>query len=289
MSARADRARREAAFLRQIRYFFDQCGFCEVRTPVRVRTPALEDTIDAIPAGNMWLRTSPELHMKRLICDGLTQIYQLGPCFRAAEFGRLHRNEFTMLEFYEAPGDYQTILERTQQLLATLLPERWAGPWERLTVDEAFRRYANVSAQDALERGEFDFLLVDRIERNLGHQQPTVLIDYPAPLAALARRSPANPAVAERWELYIDGIEIANAYSELTDAAEQRQRFEECAVYRQQDGRDQYALDEAFLAALEEGMPPCGGVAVGIDRLLMRYADQKRLSDVLLFPDEESP
>ncbi len=293
MSVRAESLQLRASVYREIRGYLDSQGFCEVSTPVRVRIPALEDTIDAIPAGSWWLRTSPELHMKRLIQAGAERIYQLGPCFRAGEHGRRHRSEFCMLEFYEGNADYRDILRRTQGLfrhvsraLAVTEAAFWGSEWEVLTVEEAFRRYTHISAVQAVEQGDFDYLLVDRIERHLGVGRPTVLIDYPTKLAALARRSPQNPEVAERWELYANGLELANAYSELVDAGEQRARFEESASTRAHAGHEVYPLDEAFLGALEAGMPPTGGIAIGVDRLIMAMGKTDNIADTLAFPRE---
>ena len=206
MSVRAESLQLRASVYREIRGYLDSQGFCEVSTPVRVRIPALEDTIDAIPAGSWWLRTSPELHMKRLIQAGAERIYQLGPCFRAGEHGRRHRSEFCMLEFYEGNADYRDILRRTQGLfrhvsraLAVTEAAFWGSEWEVLTVEEAFRRYTHISAVQAVEQGDFDYLLVDRIERHLGVGRPTVLIDYPtkagSPSAAVSAESRGRRAL----------------------------------------------------------------------------------------------
>lgn len=282
--------------LHAIRCFFHNRGFVEVETPVRLATPALELHIDAEPAGDHWLRTSPELHMKRLLADGMERIFQMGPCFRRGERGDRHHPEYTMLEWYRAHADYTDILADTKALLAhcaqavlgrtdlvyrgqaiALLPQ-----WERIPVAEAFQRWAGWNPATAWDAERFDLDLVEKVEPNLPRGVPVVLTDYPAPAAALARRKPADPQLAERWELYIGGLELANAYSELTDPAEQRARFEACARDRRALGKDAYPLDEAFLAALAK-MPPSGGIALGVDRLAMLFADARSLDDVMAF------
>ena len=279
--------------LRLIRTFFDGRDYLEVQTPVSVETPALEDYIDAIPADSQWLRTSPELHMKRLIQAGHPRVFQVGPCFRAGEYGTRHRPEFTMLEWYCANADYRDILQETQDLLEAVVtglgrsePLAYLneiidlGTCEVCTVRETFAKFTDADPA-ALSTTEFDRLLVETVEPRLGRGCPFYMIDYPAAMAALARTSPADPSIAERWELYIAGLEIANAYSELVDPVEQRRRFETCAELRRRDGREAYPIDEKFLAALEAGMPPTAGCALGIDRLLMVLANTDDIADVL--------
>ncbi len=300
--------------LHATRSFFHDRGFTEVETPVRLRTPALEAHIDAEPAGDHWLRTSPELHMKRLLAAGFEKIFQLGPCFRMGERGDRHHPEYTMLEWYRAHADYTDILADTKALIAHLagsLAEGGATPpgallqpagpeappcqmayqhqtidllprWERITVREAFVRWAGWDPVAAWDEDRFNLDLVEKVEPALPRDVPVVLTDYPAPAAALARRKPSDPAVAERWELYIGGLELANAYSELADPVEQRSRFEEAARARRARGKEVYPVDEAFLAALA-AMPPSGGIALGFDRLVMLFADAPTLDGVTAF------
>ena len=283
--------------LRAIRQFFDARGFLEVETPVRIAVPAMELHIDAMPAGDAWLRTSPELHMKRLLAAGCERVYQLGPCFRQGECGARHHPEFTMLEWYRTPADYRDILAETKALIAAVaeaaLGHTWLDycrthielmpVWEVLTVAEAFRTFAGWNPVECFDADRFDLDMVNKVEPNLPTTGPVVLMDYPAAVAALARRKPEDPRVAERWELYIGGIEIANAFSELTDPAEQRARFEACAAQRRALGKPVYPLDEDFLAALESGLPPAAGIALGVDRLVMLLAGAFSLDDVLPF------
>ena len=266
-----------------VRQFFLENDYLEVTTPVRLPTPALELHIDAPASGDHFLRTSPELHMKRLIAAGYQRIFQIGPCFRQGEVGKLHQPEFTMLEWYRANTNYRDILSETQQLINTLcenlgipcLPE-----WEVLSIREAFLKYADWDPITDFDADRFDLDLVERVEPALSKAWPVVLIDYPAPLAALAKKS---RDVAERWELYINGIEIANAYSELNDAKEQRARFKECAHERESLGKTVYPLDEAFLSALEN-MPDAGGIAVGMDRLTMALTGIGNIEAITAFP-----
>ena len=280
-----------------IRRFFRERGFLEVETPVVLPANAPEATIDAVPAGAGWIRTSPELHMKRLLAAGCENIFQLGPVARAGEHGRWHHPEFTLLEWYRARAGYLEILADTKALLAFLAAElrggtdfAWQGKpvsfaqdlWEKASVSQAFIQHAGWDPARNFDPDRFDLDLVTRVEPALPPDHPVVLIDYPAPLAALARRKPDDPLRAERWELYLGGVELANAYSELTDPAEQRARFEEANAARAKRGAKPYPLDEPFLAALAQ-MPPSGGIALGVDRLLMILADVDSLDGVLPF------
>ena len=273
--------------LRSIRTFFYGLDYTEVDTPVRVASPALEDYIDATPSGDQWLRTSPELHMKRLLAAGYERIFQIGSCFREGEFGNRHRPEFTMLEWYEAKADYRVILDQTQSLLRqvsqdlSLRVAYLAQEWQVLTVHEAFMKFTGKSVEEFIELGTFEEVLCLEIEPYLGVESPTVLIDYPSSMAALSKKKEENPLLAERWELYIDGLEIANAYSELTDADEQLMRFEETLSLRQRDGRESYSIDQKFMEALKKGMPESGGIAVGVDRLCMAFLEVDNISEVV--------
>ncbi len=284
--------------LQACRGFFEAAGFLEVETPVRIPAPAAELQIDAPSAGGAWLRTSPELHMKRLLAAGCTRLYQIGPCFRVGERGRRHNPEFTLLEWYRTPADCWDILRDCEALLRQVVSRvtggsrvTWDGrgvdvalPWVRLTVREAFRQYAGWDPVAAFDADRFDHDLVAKVEPALAaYDRPVVLVEYPAPVAALARLKPGDPAVAERWELYVGGLELANAYSELTDPAQQRARFVACNAERQAAGRAVYPLDEHFLAALERGLPPCGGIALGIDRLAMVVCGAASIDEVRPF------
>ncbi len=282
--------------LAAIREYFLRNGFIEVETPVCLNVPALELHIDAQSAGDRWLRTSPEFHMKRMLAAGYEKIFQMGPCFRRGERGARHRPEYTMLEWYRAGVGYAEIMADAKGLVAhvaqsaigrtslnylgqdiELLPR-----WERITVADAYRQWAGWDPVAQFDAERFDLDLVDKVEPQLPRDVPVILTDYPAEAAALARRKPFNPRVAERWELYIGGMEIANAYSELTDVQEQRARFEACAAARREMGKEAYPIDEEFLAALAD-MPPAGGIALGVDRLVMLLANAANVDEVIAF------
>lgn len=294
----ASAARLRARFRSALRGFFDSRGFLEVSTPVWLRANAPEEYIDAIPALHGWLRTSPELAMKRLLAAGLHAIYQLGPCFRRDESGRIHRPEFAMLEWYRAPASSADILDDARALLEHLARSLngsssiqrdgtdislSAADWELIPVSDAFLRHAGWDPAENFDPDRFDLDLVSLVEPALPKSHPVVLCHYPAPLASLARRLPDDPLRADRWELYIAGVEIANAYGELNDPAEQRARFREANAVRTARGAPPYPLDEDFLADLAR-MPPAGGIALGVDRLLMLLSGADSLDAVLPFP-----
>ena len=283
--------------LRAVRDFFYAQDFIEVETPVRIPAPALETHIDAPPSGRAWLRASPELHMKRLLADGCPRLFQIGPCFRSGECGRRHNPEFTMLEWYRAGADYTDILRDTEALLAHVFQQACghttfayrgqtidlARPWHCHTVREAVRTWAGWDPAEHWDPDRFDADLVGLVEPALPQDKPCVLTDYPAPAASLARLKAEDPRVAERWEVYVGGLELANAYSELCDPAAQRARFLEAAAERRALGKEVYPLDEPFLAALEQGLPPCGGIALGIDRLVMLACGATDIAEVRPF------
>lgn len=283
--------------LQAIRDYFTSNAYIEVETPLRVPAPALELHIDALPCGEAYLRTSPELYMKRLLVRGLDRIFELGSCFRDGERGRRHNPEYTMLEWYRTGIDYEEMIRVTQSLLIHVLQEvlgrkrlEYRGrrvevdaPWHRLTVSEAFGQFAGWDPVRDFDDDRFDLDLVEKVEPGLPLDRPVVLKDYPVQLAALAKCRNDTPPVAERWELYVGGIELADAYSELTDAEEQRRRFELCRDQRASRGKPVYPIDEAFLAALAEGLPPCAGVALGVDRLVMLMTNAEHIEDVRTF------
>ena len=285
--------------MQSIRAFFHAEGFDEVETPLVLKTPCMELHIDAIPSGDGFLRTSPELSHKKLLAQGAEKIFEIGKCFRLGEKGRLHNPEYTMLEWYRTHSDYNAALADTQALLSNVwrkgTPSEVTGPtkrtgyvgrvtspgdWEIWTIAEVFEKYAGWNPVEEFDADRFDLDLVEKVEPALPKDCPVVLKDYPAELCALARLKPGNPKVAERWELYLGGIEIANAYSELTDPVEQRKRFEYWGEQRRALGKEVYPIDEEFIEALET-MPPASGVALGVDRLLMILTGAKHISEVL--------
>ncbi|MHB8771719.1 MAG: EF-P lysine aminoacylase EpmA [Syntrophales bacterium] len=300
LSAKADALRLRAAMIRAIRRFFLTRDFLEIETPLRIPAPAPEPHIDAVPADGWFLHTSPELCMKRLLAAGYPNIFQICRCFRAGERGLRHLPEFTLLEWYRAGADYRALMQDCEALISSVAADlgrsgvlAWQGrridltpPWDRITVREAFARYAPLSAEEALSGNRFDELMVDAIEPRLGGDRPVFLYDYPAPLGALARLKPDDPGVAERFELYIASLELANAFSELTDADEQRLRFAAAARDRRRANRVAYPMPEPFLASLSR-IPPSAGIALGVDRLAMLFADRAAIDAVVAFVPEE--
>ena len=288
-----------AAVVGLIRRFFRSRGYLEVETPIRIPAPAPEAHIEAERSGNRYLHTSPELAMKRLLAQGQPRIFQICKCFRQLERGRNHLPEFTLLEWYTAQQDYHHMMAQTEELINFVAQGLGRGetfayaersinlarPWRRLTVAEAFACYAEFSVEQALDRDRFEEIMVDEIEPRLG-LAPVFLCDYPAQLGALARLKPSDPAVAERFELYIGGMELCNAFTELTDPYEQRRRFELERQVRRRAGRDVYPLPEPFLKSLA-GMPPATGNALGVDRLVMLFADAACIDEVVAFTPEE--
>lgn len=286
-----DRAQSDISFeavVAAIRAYFDGLGFAEVETAEQIAAPAPEEYIDLLPAGNgLYFRASPELQMKQLLAAGAEKIYQIGPCWRANESGPFHRTCFTMLEWYRANATSAEILADTRNLLAFVARETrgqttfsWQGMpldvspagWQEISVQAAFQRWAGWDPIAIHDADRFDMDLVSRVEPALPKHVPVVLKDYPARLASLARTKPENPALADRWEVYLCGLELANAYGELTDPEEQRARFEAANRFRQARGAATYPLDEAFLSALAH-MPPSSGIALGVDRLHLLLAD----------------
>jgi len=272
-----------------------------------VPSPGLELHLDALEVRGTraprFLHTSPEYHMKRLLAAGMPRIYQLCKVYRGEELGRLHEPEFTMLEWYRARTDFHAMMRDTEELAAAVARELsdtsvivgergaidLAPPWERLTVNEAFERHAGVRVSSLLPDEEaFYRTLIERVEPELGRSRPTFLTHYPASMASLARLSPQDPLVAERFEAYVDGIELCNGFSELTDAAEQRARLEADLAQRERLGEPPYPIDERFLAALEHGMPESAGNALGVDRLLMLLLGQPDIGSVLAFGAERA-
>jgi lysyl-tRNA synthetase class 2 len=284
-----------ARVMRGTRDFFMDRGYLEVETPLRVRVPAMEDHIDAEPSGGCWLRTSPELHMKRMLCAGYERIFQIGACFRRGERGERHLPEYTMLEWYWAGAESEDLIPETLALLKAVAGVAGktifdgvdlAAEPQVITVQEAFEAWAGWDPVAGFDADRFDVDLVEKVEPVIALEKgPVILKDFPAARAALSRLRTEDARVADRWELYLGGVELANAYTELTDAEEQRKRFLGCAEGRNERGQDLYPLDEAFLGALQNGMPACAGIALGMDRLLMRLLGTSDIRDVVAFTD----
>jgi len=289
-----------AIIIQTIRQYFIQKGFLEVETPLRIPAPAPEANIEAIPSLEWFLQTSPELCMKRLLASEFELIFQICHCWRKGERGQRHIPEFTILEWYRANAGYSMLMHDCESLInnianalsrnskiifqgneITLTP-----PWERLTVRNAFERFGGCSMDEALESDMFDEIMVDLIEPSLGISSPTFLLDYPAERAALARLKDNDLTVAERFELYIGGIELANGFSELTDTNEQRTRFTLEEQFRRSNGQIPYPEPTKFLEELHT-MPPSAGIALGIDRFVMVMLDTINIDDVVAFTPED--
>ena len=295
---------RRARLVASLRAFFDARGFLEVETPIVVPSPGLDVHLSAFtlvtPTARppRFLSTSPEYQMKRLLGAGHARIYQLTKAFREDELGERHNPEFTMLEWYRAPAAVEDIMRDTEQLVARVTGGRVSladrsidttPPFRRLTVTEAFDTFAHVQADETLRIAEHDEdrffkLLVDHVEPALEALDHAVfLTEYPASQASLARTKPGDPRVAERFELYVAGVELCNGFGELTDAREQRARFEHDQAMRRERGLPVYPIDQRFLEALERGLPPCSGNALGVDRLVALACGTRDIADVLAF------
>jgi len=289
-----------ARILQGIRQFFIENSYLEVETPHRIPTPAPESHIDAIPSDTWFLHTSPELCMKRMMAAGYEKIFQICRCWRERERGGLHLPEFTLLEWYRAEGDYHSLMEECEGLIRFVartigLEQKLifrsheidlSEPWERISVKEAFRCYSKTSMAKALERNLFDEIMVQDVEPKLGIEKPTFIYDYPGVRGALARLKQEDQTVAERFELYMGGLELANGFSELVDSEEQRRRFHIENANRQSFGKPIYSIPDKFLAELDN-MPPSAGIALGVDRLVMVFLDVETIDEVVAFTPED--
>jgi lysyl-tRNA synthetase class 2 len=306
-----------------IRQWFANEGFVEVETPILQVSPGAEVHLSGFatdwetPDGEeeeevRWLHSSPEFAMKKLLAGGMPKIFQFARVFRNAEGSALHHPEFTMLEWYRAKAGYEALMADCAALLAlTGVRElRWEGKTcdptatpERLTVAEAFDRHAGVDllaavgnaemlakqADIAMHAGDswddvFFRIMFDRIEPRLGMGRPTILCEYPISMAALARAKPDDPRVAERFELYACGVELANAFGELTDPAIQRARLQADMDEKERLYGLRWPIDADFLAALDHGLPASSGIALGFDRLVMLATGARHIEDVLWLP-----
>lgn len=334
LAARRDKLAVRGRILAELRAFFAAAGYVEVETPALQISPGLEPHLKAFAAtlhdprdGSVrpfYLHTSPEFAMKKLLAGGLPRIWQLAHVFRDGERSATHHPEFAMLEWYRAGVSYRELMDECEGLLrrvqaaADVPAFRWRGrnadangPWQRLTVAQAFERYAGIdllatipdparpnpallgSAAVAIgiepHPGDdwetlFFRIFLERIEPHLGIGAPTIVFEYPVSMAALSRQKPEDPRLAERFELYVCGLELANAFGELTDPAEQRARFAADQARKKALYDETYPVDEDFLAALEYGLPECAGIALGFDRLVMLSTGAERLEDVLWAP-----
>ncbi len=313
---------RRSLLIREVRQFFDQRGFLEVETPMMQLVAGGAAARPFITHHNaldmdLYLRIAPELYLKRLLVGGLERVYEINRNFRNEGIDTRHNPEFTMLEFYQAYADYHDLMILTEEFLPHLCRVLLGGeeltyqgvrinlspPWPRLTVVEALRKVGGIPEEDlegaerlravAAHRGIpvqagwgwgklVDALMAHLVEPHL--VQPTFLLDFPLELSPLARSQPDDPRLAQRFELFVAGLELANAYTELNDPQEQRQRLEEQLRAREGGDEEAHRMDEDFVRALEYGMPPAAGEGIGIDRLVMLFADSPSIRDVILFP-----
>jgi lysyl-tRNA synthetase class 2 len=316
--ARLEYVQARAHALAKLREVFAARGFLEVETPLLVPSPGLEIHLEAVSAGGGYLITSPEYQMKRLLAAGFERIFQVCKCFRANEHGAQHSSEFTMVEWYRAFADIDAIVDDTEQLVHAVCGDHARvgsrridvkPPWKRMTVRAAMETFAGVRVDGAEPAADlvaevrragievadgtawddaFFAAFLARVEPAIAAlDHALVLEDWPAPLAALARRKDGDAKTALRFEAYIGGIELANAFDELTDPVEQRARFVDDQRIRTERGKPVYPLDEKLLAALAEGLPPSAGIALGFDRLVMLATGAASIDQVLTFSTDE--
>lgn len=302
--------RLRAEMLRRVRRFFDDRGFVEVETPLVSADTVVDRHLDPFcvsASGSsrpLWLQTSPEFCMKRLLAAGGPSIYQITRAFRQEEQGPLHNPEFTIVEWYRVGDGMAEGIALLSELCEAMLGR---GPAERLTYADAFQRHLGldphtadshalataarslgINAPDSLSPddrdGRLDLLLSERIQPHLGVGRPAILHDFPPSQAALAKVRPGPPPVAERFELYVSGIELANGYHEMTDPSELRRRSAAANLQRQADGKSPLPEGNRLLAAMEAGLPAATGVALGLDRVVMLAAGAKTIQEVIAFP-----
>jgi len=321
--------------IKAIRAFFDEEKFHEVETPTVIAQPPAESYVEVFEttllnrhrnAQKAYLATSPEVALKKLIVAGIGNCYSLTKSFRNTEMqGNLHNPEFTILEWYRVGADYRDIMGDCERLLISIANAVGSGfpkqgrtlihyqgkaidispPWERVTVAQAFRTFAQVDFEEFLDYEKakqifvkkgytlapdttweelYNQIFLNEVEPHLGKNKPTILYEFPGSMAALAKQKESDPRFAERFEFYIAGLELGDAYSELTDWKEQERRFDEEMDTIRKNGKTTYDYDHDFIDALKAGLPTCSGIAVGVDRLVMLFADQTDIGKTLFFP-----
>ena len=311
---------KRAELLRKSRSFFDDRGFFEVQTPLLSADTVVDRHLDPVPVSlpsdpleldrgtPMWLQTSPEFAMKRILASGAQAIYEITPAFRVGEVGDFHNPEFTMLEWYRVGDSIDQGMDLLSEFVAHVLD---CPPANRITVSQAFQNAVgvdplsldaselrslcdanNVEAPTSLDPDDwdtwFDLLFTDRVQPTLGIEQPIVMHDYPASQAALAKIRDGEPPVAERFELFYRGTELANGYHELLDADELMQRNVKVNEERRRDGKAALPESSQLLAAMKHGLPACSGVALGFDRLVMLSTGARTIAEVLAFPTDRA-
>ncbi len=279
--------------LNRIRIFFNKRDYLEVETPVMVKCPGIDPYIEPIISGEgFYLATSPELHMKRLLSEGLDKIYQITRSFRSEESGSLHNNEFTILEWYRAGSNYLDMMHETEVLISQLCgsdiidENRFTFPFKRITVDELFNKVAGWEPSCNWDEDRYFRDWAEKIDPYLMSIDAVFVMDFPASLAALSKLKKDNSLVCERFELYLYGVEIANAYSELTGLTEHELCFKNALKRRQELGKQIYQIDSGFMEAVKKGIPESGGIALGVDRLVMVLLDKTKIEEVIAFPEK---
>lgn len=302
--------RLRAELLKKTRAFFEARKVLEVETPALSQAGATDRhlasfRVTSTGTKQLYLHTSPEFPMKRLLAAGSGDIWQICKVFRDGEAGRRHNPEFTLIEWYRLGFDHRRLMREVAELIGVLLPAAQAGA-EYLTYREAFQQHAaldpfaagkrdcmcvlqesgqHVPAENDLDyEGWLDLVAAELVYPQLGRQGLSFIYDYPASQAALARIRPENPSVAERFEVFFNGIELANGFHELADADEQRRRIDSDRDYRRAQGLPDVPTDENLLAALKHGLPDCAGVALGFDRVVMLAAGSTSIDEVIAFP-----
>ena len=296
--------------INDVRTLFNELGFVEVDTPCMVDCPSMEPYLDAFSCGQAFLRTSPELHMKRLLCAGWDQIYQIAPSFRDEPKSNLHQQEFLMLEWYRSFAGLDSLIDDVNRLLRALAPYSsdsnfFLQPAQIISVPEVFNQFTSIDLRKGnskrslysyvqkaglpVSRSDtwddlFFKVFLNFIEPQLGHDHPVILTDYPASQSALAKLNPESLGSYHRcfrFELFMKGIECANAFYELCDPIEYQRRFDEGNDFRSREGKLPHASDPLFFGAIQQGMPPSAGIALGIDRLIMLLTNTEKLSDIM--------
>lgn len=290
---------KRADIIRSVRNFFYARGYLEVETPVRIPCPIPEAHIDPFDSDGWSLHASPEICMKQLLARGYERIFQIARVFRKAERGRKHLPEFSLLEWYTSDSTYVELMDQIETLIIELAVDLGLNkqlvyqghtidlspPWDCITVAEAFETFSNTGLSDALTNDTYDEVMGCEIEPKLGFEKPVFLYDYPASKASLARVREGKSQVAERVELYIAGLELANGFTELIDPEEQASRFKAEQDLRKRLGKKNYPLPESFLQNLAR-MPRCAGIAAGLDRIIMLFCDTTEIDDVVAFVPE---
>ena len=285
--------------IQAIRDFFVLNNYLEVETPLRTPGIIPEAHIDPVRSDKQYLQASPELCMKRLLSNKFDKIFQICKCFRKGERGSRHLPELTMLEWYTKNNTYLDLMDQVRELIKFIAVRlnfnnqiKYQGKiisldkkWQKITVERAFKIYADTSLQRSLKDNSFDETLSFKIEPHLGNKTPAFLYDYPASLASLSKLIPGNMDYAQRFEFYIKGIELANGFTELIDPVEQKLRFEKENQIRISQQKAPIAMPEKFLKDLET-MPECAGIALGIDRLVMIFCNAASIDDVVAFTPE---